>query len=344
MRQVKLVARLVAALSIAAIAPLVTPAQAASDNFYAGKTVRLLIGYPPGTAFEIYGRALIRHMARHLPGEPTMIIQNMPGAGSLSMTGYLANVAPKDGTVIAMPNPMNTTEPLIDPEKARFDPRKFAWIGSINAERSTCGFWADDVKTLPDLKGRELIIAASGPSAGSTIDAKALRNLLGFNFRIVAGYPGLAEMQLAAQRGEAHGYCGVLVSMLKSIYWDDYRKGTFKIPLQMGLEKHPDLPDVPNAYDLVESEENRQVFKLIFAPWSYGRPIAAPPDTAPALVAQLRAAFRNTMGDGEFLAEAKKLNLEINPIAGDEIAKLVSDLYQTPPAVIERTRQILAVK
>lgn len=311
---------------------------------FAGKTMRMVVGYPPGTAFEIYARALIRHMPEHLPGVPTMILQNMPGAGSLNATSWLANVAPRDGTVLAMPNPMNTTEPILNPKRAKFDAREFTWIGSMNSERSTCGFWSEKAKNLDALKTTEVIIAASGPAAGSTIDAKALRSLLGLKFKIVPGYPGLAEMQLSAQRGEADGYCGVLVSMLKTIYWDDYTAGRFKIPLQMGLEKHPDLPDIPNAYDMVQSEEDRQAFNLIFAPWSYGRPIAAPPGLPEATTKVLRKAFHATLGSDGFKADAKKLNLEINPITGEQIEKLVANVYRTPPAVVERTRNILEIE
>jgi tripartite-type tricarboxylate transporter receptor subunit TctC len=243
-----------------------------------------------------------------------------------------------------MPNPVNTTEPLLNPEHAKFDPRTFTWIGSINAERSTCGFWASDIRTADDLKKRELVIAASGPTAGSTIDAKALRALLGFKFRIVSGYPGLAEMQIAAQRGEADGYCGVLGSMLKSIYWDDFKAGRFRVPIQMGLAKHPDLPNIPNAFDAVQSEEDKQVFKLIFAPWSYGRPVAAPPGLPLERTETLRRAFQETMVDPAFLEEAKKLNIEVNPISHDEISRLLDELFRTPREVIERTRQVLEIE
>lgn len=311
---------------------------------FAGKTMRMIVGYPPGTAFEIYARALIRHMPEHLPGAPTIILQNMPGAGSLTATGWLANVAPRDGTILAMPNPMNTTEPIVNPKRARFDARQLTWIGSMNSESSTCGFWSEKVKSFEDLKSTELVIAASGPASGSTIDAKALRSLLGLKFKIVPGYPGLAEMQLSAQRGEADGYCGVLVSMLKTIYWDDYKAGKFKIPLQMGLQKHPDLPNVINAYDTVQSEEDRQAFRLIFAPWSYGRPIAAPPGIPEATKKVLRKAFHATLKSEAFGVDAKKLNLEINPISGEEIEKLVEQVYRTPKPVVERTRTILEIE
>jgi tripartite-type tricarboxylate transporter receptor subunit TctC len=336
------IAQSLASAAFGAVIVATIPAGSAAADYFAGKTVRMVVGYPPGTAFEIYARALIQHMPRQLPGQPVMILQNMPGAGSLTATNWLANVAPKDGTVLAMPNPMNTTEPILNPKAAKFDARRLTWIGSMNSERSTCGFWSANVKSFKDLKANELVIAASGPAAGSTIDAKALRNLLGLNFRIVPGYPGLADMQLSAQRGESHGYCGVLVSMLKSIYWDDFKQGRFHIPIQMGLAKHPDLPDVPNAFDMV-SEADKRVFSLIFAPWSYGRPIAAPPGLPADLTRTLRAAFHATLATPEFSADAKKLNLEINPISGPDIEKLVDELYQTPADVVSRTRKILDI-
>jgi tripartite-type tricarboxylate transporter receptor subunit TctC len=338
--------RLTPAFALVALLAATTsvPAQDQVAAFYRGKTIQAVVGYPPGSTFELYLRLLARHLDRHVPGNPGIIIQHMPGAGSLKATGYLATVAPKDGTVIGMPNPVNTTEPLIDPERSKFDPRQFNWLGSLNSEISTCGFWAKDVKTIEDLKRRQVVVGATGPSSGSTVDARTLAALLGLNLKVVTGYPGLTEVRLAAEKGEVDGYCGLLVSSIKTDTWEHFSSGRMTVPIQMGLRKHADLPDVPNAFDLVTREEDRQLFRLIFGPWSYGRPLLAPPGAASDRVEALRNAVAATLADPQFQAEAKKINLEIQPLPPAAIEKTLADIFQTPQPVLQRARTLLAVQ
>lgn len=312
-------------------------------SFYRGKTIQAVIGYPPGSTFELYLRLFVNHLGRHVPGNPNIVIQHMPGAGSLKATGYLATVAPKDGTVIGMPNPVNTIEPLIDPERSKFDPRQFNWLGSLNSEISTCGIWAKDIKTVDDMKKRQVAVGATGPSSGSAVDAKVLSALLGLNFKVVTGYPGLTEVRLASNRGEVDGYCGLLVSSIKTDTAEDLSSGRMTVAVQMGLQKHPDLPNVPNAFDLVTKEEDRQLFRLIFGPWTYGRPLLAPPGTPKERVEVLRAAVKATLADPQFLAETKKINVEIQPIAPEEIQKVLEEIFRTPQSVLERARALLGV-
>jgi tripartite-type tricarboxylate transporter receptor subunit TctC len=324
-----------------------TAAAAAQDqvaSFYRGKTMQAVVGYTPGSTFELYLRLFVRHLERHVPGQPNIVVQHMPGAGSLKATGYLASVAPKDGLVIGMPNPVNTTEPLIDPERTRFDPRQFNWLGSLNSEISTCGFWAKDIKTLDDLKKRQIVVGATGPSSGSTVDAKVLTALIGINFKIVTGYPGLTEVRLAADRGEVDGYCGLLVSSIKTDTWEHFKSGRMSVPIQMGLQKHAELANVPNAYDLASKEEDRQLFRLIFGPWTYGRPLMAPPGTPKDRVEALRQAVKSALADPQFQAEAKKINLEVQPVAAETIETVVADIFRTPGPVLERARQLLGAQ
>jgi tripartite-type tricarboxylate transporter receptor subunit TctC len=330
-----------------AMAVVASPRASADDpvaGFYGGRTVQAIVGYTPGSTFEFYLRAFVNHFARHLPGNPTIVIQHMPGAGSLKATAYLANLAPKDGSVFGIINPVNTVEPLLDPSNARFDPRTFMWIGSLNSEISTCAFWSKDLKTLADLRRREVVVGSTGPSSGSTVDARMLGPLAGINFKIVTSYPGLSEVRLAAQRGEVDGHCGLQASAIKSLLWDDFQAGRFSVPVQLGLHKHPDLPDVPNAYDLAVSEDDRALFRLNFGPWSYGRPLLAPPGTPLDRVAALRQAFTATLSDPKFIAEAHRLNLEIQPTSADSIEKLVADILRTPAPVVERARVMLGVQ
>jgi tripartite-type tricarboxylate transporter receptor subunit TctC len=311
--------------------------------FYRGKTIQAIVGYPPGSTFELYTRVFIQHMPRHIPGNPAVVIQHMPGAGSLRATNHLATVAPRDGLVIGMPNPVNTIEPLIDPQRTRFDPRQFAWLGSLNSEIPTCASWAKDVQSFDDLKRRQFVAGATGPAAGSAVDAKVVSSLLGLNFKVVTGYPGLTEVRLAANQGEVDGHCGLQVSSLKTDVRDQYQSGRMKVLMQTSLQKHPDLPDVRNAYDLLKKDEDRQLFKLIFGPWAYGRPLVAPPGTAPDRVRALRAAVKATLADPKFLAEAKKINLEIQPMVPAETSKLVAEIFRTPESVLAQARVHLGV-
>jgi len=314
-----------------------------ATSFYRGKTIQAVVGYTPGSTFELYLRLFVQHMGRHVPGNPTIIVQHMPGAGSLKATAFLASVAPKDGLTIGMPNPVNTIEPLIDPERSKFDPRQFAWLGSLNSEISTCGMWAKDINSIDDFKRRQIAVGATGPSSGSAVDAKVLTALFGYNFKLVTGYPGLTEVRLAANRGEVDGYCGLLVSSIKTDSAEDLASGRLKVAIQMGLQKHPDFPNVPNAFDLVTKEEDRQLFRLIFGPWTYGRPLMAPPGTPKDRVEVLRNAVKATLADPQFIAETKKINLEVQPVMPDAIEKVVGEIFQTPAPVLERARVLLGV-
>jgi tripartite-type tricarboxylate transporter receptor subunit TctC len=332
-------------LAVAAVAAMSGDARAQQDPtaFYRGRTLQAIVGYTPGSTFELYLRTAVRYLGRHVSGNPSIVVQHMPGAGSLKATAYLAQVATRDGSVIGMPNPVNTTEPLIDPANAKFDPRAFNWLGSLNSEISTCGFWSRDLKTLSDLKRRVVVVGSTGPSAGSTVDAKVLGPLAGINFKVVTGYPGLAEVRIAAERGEVDGYCGLLVSSIKTDVWEAYKAGRVSVPVQMGLAKHAELPDVPNAYDLAGTEDDRALFRLIFGPWSFGRPLLAPPDVPKERVEALRAAFKALVTDPEFVGEAKRINMEIQPTGPDAIAKVVDEILRTPAPVVERARVLLGV-
>ena len=332
-------------LAVAGGVALASNAATAQDaaSFYKGRTVQAVVGYPPGSTFELYLRVYIRHVGKHLPGNPTVIIQHMPGAGSLTATSYLASVATKDGTVFGMPNPVNTIEPLLDPARTKFDPRTFNWIGNLNTEISTCSFWAKDIKTLDDMKKREVTVGSTGPASGSTIDAVVLGNLLGLKIKVVTGYRVLTDIKLASERGEVDGFCGLLVSALKTDYADEWKSGKLSVPIQMGLTKHAEIANVPNAFDLVTSDEDKQLFRLIFGPWAYGRPLFAPPGVPSDRVAILRAAFKATLADPEFVAEAKKLNMEINPTDGEKITPIVDAILKTPEPVVARARSLLGV-
>jgi tripartite-type tricarboxylate transporter receptor subunit TctC len=331
------------ALAVASL-PLGASAQAQDvASFYRGKTVQAVVGYPAGSTFELYLRMFARHVGKHIPGNPNVVIQHMPGAGSLTATSHLANVAAKDGSVFGMPNPVNTIEPLLDPARTKFDPTQFSWIGNLNTETSTCSFWANDIKTLDDLRKREVTVGSTGPASGSTIDAVIISQLLGLKLKVVTGYRVINDIKIAAERGEVDGFCGLLVSALKTDFVTEWKSGRISVPVQMGLTKHPDIPNVPNAYDLVTKEEDRQLFQLIFGPWAYGRPMFMPPGVPAERLAAMRAAFKATLSDPEFISETQKIGLEINPSPGDAIVPVIQRIMKTPEPVVMRARQLLAV-
>jgi hypothetical protein len=193
-------------------------------------------------------------------------------------------------------------------------------------------------------KRREVVVGSTGPSSGSTVDARILGPLTGINFKLVTSYPGLSEVRLAAERGEVDGHCGLQVSAIKSILWDEFKAGRFFVPIQLGLQKHPEMPGVANAYDLATNEEDRQLFRLTFGPWAFGRPLMAPPDTPPGRVQALRQAFEATLADPQFVAEARKTRMELQPMAPDAIEKLVDAILRTPRPVVERARILLGAQ
>jgi tripartite-type tricarboxylate transporter receptor subunit TctC len=322
------------------------PAAAQSlEDFYRGKQVRLVIGFGAGSGFDGYARLVARHYPRHIPGNPAMLVQNMSGAGSLTALHYVLNTAPPDGTAIAMVNPTTAIDPLFHTEQANYDPRALAWIGSITADTTTCGFWTDRRVTLADLKRERFIVGGTALTGGTATADRVLKAMLGLNFQIVAGYKDLPELNQAAERGEVAGYCGVMASTLKaSNLWDRFNEGKLQLPLQVALEKDPDLPaDIPNAFDLVTSEEDRQILLLLVGPWYFGRPFTASPNVPPERLAALRSGFMATMRDADFLAEAKRLLLSIRPVAGEEIQRTIRDIYAISPAVLERAKPMFGI-
>jgi tripartite-type tricarboxylate transporter receptor subunit TctC len=335
----------VLALAIVAAA-LVAPAHAAesSTSFYAGKTLRILVGFGPGGGYDLYARALGRYLGQHVPGNPTVVVQNMVGAGSLKVVNFLFNAAPRDGTAIATFARGIVFEPLIGhPDGAAFDAPKFNWIGSISNEVSVCAIRSSrGVDSWEDMKTKPTLIGASGAGADSDVFPTVLRKLFGLPMRIVTGYPDGANLNLAMERGEIDGRCGWSWNSIVSRERDLLANQRIRITLQIALAKHEDLPDVPLIMDLVTDPRRTAALKLIVSRQSFARPFAAPPDLPAERVETLRAAFDATMHDPAFLAEMRNLVLEVRPIGGAEVQKLVRDIYASPPDVVQLAREILA--
>ncbi len=316
-----------------------SPAQA--DDFYKGKRVKFLVGSSPGGGYDTYARVLARHYGKHIAGNPSFVVQNMPGASSRRVANFLYNKAPKDGSTIAGVFSGIPTEPLVNPDKAHFDARKFTWIGSANKGTFVGFVWATaPVTTLEGLKTKQMIVGASG---GATYDFPALANeLLGLNFKIVAGYTGTKAIGLAMERGEVHGNAGTTWASIKTQHPGWLKDKKVKVFVQYRRDKHPELPHVTKMLDLAKNENDRQALNLMYVRQEYQRPYIAPPGLPAGRVKILRAAFDATVRDPAYLSDAKKRRLEVDPLSGAQIEALIAEVYKTPKAVVDRVRGILA--
>ena len=309
-------------------------------EFYKGRTIALIIGYAPGGGYDLYGRVLSQHMSRHIPGNPRIIPQNMPGAGSLKAANYVFSVGRKDGTVIGTFARSMAISQLIG--HATFDTRQFSWIGSITKDTSLCVSWhASPIKTWNDVMTKQFTVGGEGADADPDIFAKLYKNLFGANFRLASGFPGTSNIALGMQRGEVQGLCGLSWSTLKSQHPDWLRDKRVNLLIQAAPVKDPELPDVLMASDLVKTDEQKQILDFAVVSQTIARPIAAPPGIPADRKAALRAAFDATMKDPVFLADIKRLQLDARPVSGAEIDTMIAELYMTPKDVVARATRAM---
>ena len=304
--------------------------------------MQVLVGFGPGGGYDLYARTLARYMGRHIPGNPTMVPQNMPGAGGVKVMNYLYNVAHKDGTVIATFARGLAIEPLLGHAQGmQFDATKFGWVGSVSNEVSICAYSnTSGIKTWQDMETKPSSIGASAAGADSEIFPTVLRNIFHLPAKVVTGYSnGGADIVLGMERGEVGGRCGWSWSSLLSENKALLDSKKINIVLQLGLEKFDGLPNVPSVMDLPTTPQNKAALKLIVSRQSIARPFAAPPGLPADRLQALRAAFDATMKDPQFLAEAKRLNLEVRPVSGGDVEKLIKELYATPPDVVKLAAQ-----
>ena len=318
---------------------LAAPSAFAADDvasFYKGRTVTIDIGYSAGGGYDLYARTLARHLGDHIPGKPNVVPQNMPGAGSLKVVNYLANIAPKDGTVIATFARGMAMEPLFDKTGIEFDAQKLNWIGSITNEVSICAFRSDSgIKTWQDMLTKSYTVGGTGSGSDTDVFPDVLRHMFHMKIKLVTGYPGGSDVLLAMQRGEVNGRCGWSWSSVVSTKYALYQKKEITVPVQLALKKHPDLPDVPLVMDMTKDPKERAALKLIFGRQSVARPYATAPGVPADRVAALRKAFDDTMKDPAFLSDAEKTKLEVQPVSGEEVQELVTEIYQSSPDVVK---------
>lgn len=334
--------RRVVPAAFAAVTMLGFALPAAAQDFYAGKQLTLICGAAVGGGYDALARLLARHLNKHIPGNPTIVVQNQPAAGSLVTTNQIYGNAPKDGTVIALIQRGMLTSKLINPSQTRFEVEKLSWLGSMASEIGVALSWhTAPVKTAKELFEKELIV---GGHAGvdPEMTPRLYNAVLGTKFKIILGYNGTADIGLAIERGEVQGIGDWSWSSLKKQKPNWIREKQINILLQSGLKNLPDLPDVPNALDFAKTESDRKVLELFFTQKTAARPVIAPPGMPADRLKILRTAFAALAQDREFLADAEKSNLDVDPMTGEEVDKIVALIASAPPDVVERYTKAFA--
>jgi tripartite-type tricarboxylate transporter receptor subunit TctC len=334
----------VAAVLLAAGLMLPATAVPAAD-YFAGKTIELIVGGGPGGGYDIYARAVARHLPRHIPGEPVIVVKNMPGAGSAKAAQYVSTIAPKDGTAMAGIMPGAIMAPLLDDRSApMFDPTKVLYIGTANSGTRVCvSLKGAKVASMEDAQKVTAKFGGSGPNDSTYEYGNLHRHTSGALWDIVAGYRGTPDMALAMERGEIDGVCGWDWSSFKSQRPDWLRDGKANVFLQVSMEPHPELTrmGVPSVFKYVKGEEDRKVVELVISQTIFHRSYIAPPGTAPQQLEVLRKAFDATMTDPQFLADAEKARIDIEPLPGAKVQDVVKRLYETPKEIVERARKAI---
>jgi len=331
------------AAACAAIAGAALPAAAA--EFYAGKSIDFEVGADVGGGYDIYARTLARHMSRHIPGNPTIVVKNMPGAGSGRTALFISNVAPKDGATLGALMPGAIIGPLLDDKvETQFDPTKVIYIGSADAGTRVCATYQNSkIKTFEDARREKTVLGATA-AGGATRDYGYLHDhTAGTKFTVVAGYKGTADISLAMERGEVDGMCGWDWSSLKSQKADWVRDHKANILVQVGLDPNAELTQmgVPEMWKFIANEDDRKVAELVVSQQVFQRSYIAPPGTPAAQIATLRTAFDATMTDPQFLADAEAARIAIMPLSGAKVQEIVQKLYASPKALVERARQVI---
>lgn len=336
--------RLLAALAIPVIACC---GQLSAQSFYEGKQINMIVGAGAGGGYDVYARLVARHWSKHIAGNPTFIVQNMPAAGSLVATNTLANTSPRDGLTIGMVQTHMSVEPLMGVtgslDNVKFDARTLNWLGSAAKEYPLVVAWhTAPFKTFKEVLEREMVIGSSGTATSDSVYPRVLNALIGTKFRIIEGYKDNPSMILATETREIMGRGGWFMSSLMSTQGQQVQDGKLRILAQVALDKHPTLANVPLVTEFISDPQRRQQLDFALSWLPMGRPFVAPPGLPAERVALLRSSFMAAMKDPELLVEAKKMKLEISPMTGLEIQTLVDKLHATPKPVIDGVRTIMA--
>lgn len=332
-------------LLIAGALAVSAPAVAQTSATFSGETINVNVGYPVGGAPDLYFRVFGRHFGKHVPGNPTVIVKNMPGAGTLRAANYIYNIAAKDGTELANFSSSATVEPLMGNDQAKFDATKFSWIGSMNQEINFCGVWQRPgaPTSFADVLTHETIFASSGGLTSFGYQHPLIfKNVFGAKVKMVSGYSGLPQAFLALQRGEAQAMCGLVRTHIRTLFPKEVADGRFKIVVQMGPKTTDALGPVPSIYQFLKPGRDRRVLEFHFNTKLLGRPLAGPPGMPPERLTGLRKAFEDTVRDPEFLADAEKSKLDIDPADHKQVEHLLAQFADYPKDVLEKAKAAIA--
>ncbi len=308
-----------------------------AEDFFKGRRLTMLVGYGAGAGYDVYARGLVRYYEKHIPGNAKFIVKNMPGASSLKMLNYLANISPRDGSEMGAPARGLFMEPLFGNKSATYDGRDFSFIGSIGKETPLCFTWhTSGITTIQQAMKQEVVVGAGGGPSSSNIFPRVLNGIIHTKFKIISGYKGSGGIGLAMERGEVQGYCSFGWTSLKSARGDWIKKKQVNILLQVAVTKNAELPNVPLVTELVNSEDDLAALKLVFSDTDMARPINGPKNVPKDRLKLLRTAFQATMNDPEFRTYAAKHGLEVDPISGEQVAAIIDSIYKTPRKVVER--------
>jgi tripartite-type tricarboxylate transporter receptor subunit TctC len=350
MRRVGLCSRAIAAFASLTMGSISSSARAQDHvaDFYKGRTITIVVGSSPGGGYDMYGRLIARFLSRHMPGDPQVVVQNMPGAASNVAAGYVYNVAPKDGTVLGAIFMGAVVDPLFgDVKRMTHDTQKFNYIGNANSDAYVCLIRSDaPIKSPADIFNTELVMGASAGGASTRDFPMLLKNVLGAKFKIVAGYPGTREINLALEKGEVQGACGETWSSVAATYPYWFKDNLVRPLIQEGNVGYPQLDamGVPLTRDFAKSVEQRQILELVYSQTTFGRPYVVAPGVPEDRVAALRKAFMETLKDPELVAEADRMQLDVSPISGEELQKIIAKVYATPSDVVQKAKDAMAFK
>ncbi len=323
-------------------APLSAQAQGV-EQFYAGKTIELIVGYPPGGSNDVYGRAVARFIGRHIPGNPQVVFRNMPGAGSILAANHIYNVAPKDGTVLGLLAATNTLDEKLGALGVKFETAKFTWVGRISSAVNVTAMWnTSKIKTIDDAFKTESALGATGTGSTVYVYPNVLNRVLGTKFKLVMGYGGSNEAMLAMERGEIDGH-STSWEAYKSAHPDWIRDKKINVVVQYGLSRHPDLPDVPTCVEIAKTDEEKQILRAVVNATEIGKAILSSPGVPKERAEALRKAFMDMTQDGEFIAELDKMRVELTPLPGARLQELVQEVGNLTPDLVQKIKAVYGV-
>ncbi|MGH6771592.1 MAG: Bug family tripartite tricarboxylate transporter substrate binding protein [Xanthobacteraceae bacterium] len=339
--------RVYAAGAILAVISAMPAAQADPvADFYKDKEITILVGFGAGGGYDTTARLFARHFGKHVPGNPSVVVQNMPGAGSMVVANNVFNTAGKTGAVLGVFASSTALEPLFGNKRAKYDPRKYGWIGSLHRDIASCGVWKgarQNIKSLQDLlKAKSTVVFGStSPTAITSQHPLFLKHVLGANLKVVYGYKGTKDVSLAMMRGEVDGSCGMFESSVRSAFDQHVKAGDLKIVTQFGRDRDVSyFRDATRMYSLLKTDDQRKIADVIFRQTELARPLAAPPGTPKDRIAALRKAMLATMKDPAMIADGKKVSIDWDPVTGKETTQMFIDFYSTPPALVKRAREV----